>query len=406
MPFFSIVIPTTRPHYLRYSLASVLAQTFDDFEVIVAFNPTSPTITLGELPVDRRIKILRAEHLLPMDENWERGFRVATGEWVTLLGDDDCLVGDALSVAAKAIRQDPSITALLWRWGGFIADSWPTAARNTARIPPFSGKIMSKSSAEVASLLYGFDPARTGEMKTWLPSIMRGAIRGDVAQRARARSGAFCHPLTPDYGAAAQVIKLTGEIHLLDVPLVILNHTGDSMASSSHPGSEEVKATQFYGIAGNPVFKYCPVQTRLESNRPVICETIMTISAKYGDRTDYDKAQFLVWLYAGLVESKSAGTDISRAESNIDTAIGLLPMDRQNEVRCKMADLAAPPSVPRGGRSVRAVLRGNIERTMFRTPTFRLLLKRYIRKYGLTINTRTENIEDIMQFTTMINGFI
>jgi hypothetical protein len=138
----------------------------------------------------------------------------------------------------------------------------------------------------------------------------------------------------------------------------------------------------------------------------VICETIMTISAKYGDGTDYDKAKFLVWLYAGLVESKSAGTDISRAESNIDTAIELLPMDRQNEVRRKMADLAAPPSIPRGGRSVRAVLRGNIERAMFRTPTFRLLLKRYIRKYGLTINTRTENIEDIMQFTTMINGFI
>jgi hypothetical protein len=49
MPYLSVIIPTTRPHYLKYSLASVLAQSDKDIEVIIAFNPPHPGVELGDI---------------------------------------------------------------------------------------------------------------------------------------------------------------------------------------------------------------------------------------------------------------------------------------------------------------------------------------------------------------------
>ena len=36
MPTVSVVIPATRHRYLRQAIASVLAQTFDDFELLIS----------------------------------------------------------------------------------------------------------------------------------------------------------------------------------------------------------------------------------------------------------------------------------------------------------------------------------------------------------------------------------
>src|SRR5437764_677976 len=102
MPFLSIVIPLTRLHYLKYSLASILAQPDNDVEVILAFNPR-PGIELGEIPEDRRVKVVTAPRFLPMHDNWDNGFKQTTGDWVTLLGDDDCYVPNAIAEMKKAI---------------------------------------------------------------------------------------------------------------------------------------------------------------------------------------------------------------------------------------------------------------------------------------------------------------
>jgi Glycosyl transferase family 2 len=375
-PFFSVVIPTTRPHYLQFSLASVLAQTFADFEVIVAFNPVSESATLDTVPLDPRVKVITAERLLPMHENWERGFRGATGQWV-----------------------------MFWRWGGFIDKSWPTEERNTAQIPPFSGNLMCRNSAEVSDLVYGLNPRKMGEMKTWLPSIMRGAVRNGIVRRAQERSGTFCHPLTPDYGAAAQILTLTDAIHLLDLPLVILNHTGDSMAASAQAGSEKVKAAQFYGVSGNPVFRYAPVQTRLESNRPVIYETIMIINEKYGASTSVDVEKFLVWHYSGLLGAHASGTDISSAEAEIDRVVQTLPLDKQREVRRKFEELAVQP--PHSANSTwRQAVFAWLDRALMTFPVPRVLFRGYVKRRGLRIDTAVTGVDSIFKFSRIVSPLI
>ena len=310
MPFLSVIIPTTRPHYLKYSLASVLGQSERDIEVIIAFNPPHPDVKLGDIGRDPRVSVVTAPNFLPMHDNWDSGFARATGEWVTLLGDDDCYVPNAVGRMRRAMAAVGESDMLLWTWGSYTAPDCPTPTAGYGSIPSYSGAISSKSTAEVAEILYGFK----SNMKRWLPSIMRGAVRRKYVTAARQRSGYFCHPLTPDYGAAAQIIALAKQVSLLDLPLVILQTTRDSMGASAF-GLEDTRRNQLYGVAGNPAFRHSPVQARLETNRALIYETLMAVKEKYPELSyiKADVTDFLRWHYQGLLEVQRTGRDVSNA---------------------------------------------------------------------------------------------
>jgi hypothetical protein len=309
MPHLSVIIPTTRPHYLKYSLASVLAQSDQDLEVIIAFNPPHAGVTLGDIGNDPRVSVVNAPSFLPMHDNWDNGFKRATGEWVTLLGDDDCYVPHAVNRMRNAIAAMGDSDMLLWTWGGYIAPDCPIPKAGCGTIPAYSGRLFSKSTAEVGRMLYGFNPY----MKRWVPSIMRGAVRRKYVAMACERSGYFCHPLTPDFGAAAQIIALGKRISLLDLPLLILQTTRDSMAAAGF-GVEETRRDQLYGIAGNPRFVYSPLQARLETNSALIYETLMAVKAKYPE-LDYIKdnlLDYLTFYYQTLLEIRQR-RDVSSA---------------------------------------------------------------------------------------------
>jgi hypothetical protein len=404
-PFFSVVIPTTRPHYLKYSLNSVLAQTFGDFEVIIAFNQVPGGADLGELPNDPRIKVVRASSFLPMHENWENGFRKINGQWALLLGDDDCLIAPALEIAARTLTANSAAQVLLWRWGGFIAPDWPSPERGRLSIPPYSGKVEERSSREIEETLYAFDARRTGEMKKWLPSIMRGAVRSDIVRQAQQRTGYFCFPLTPDYGAAAQIVLLADQVLLLDYPLVILNHPADSMTAAGH-GKRETKETQFYGIAGNPKFEYTLVQTRYETNRPLICETLMAVRERYKGKAGavFDIVAFLEWHYVGLRSAQQLGTDIESALKELHLAIqGLSPEVRDAVgARIKAYDARVETTGSRWQRQLIVLLQQKLSGSRIYEP----VLARLARRHGIEIDGPSAGLAEISDFTSLVGRVI
>lgn len=101
MPKFSVVIPTlNRPDTLKYSMLTILRQTFDDYELVIANNGSNPDVSrLIEEFNSPRIKEVRSDAVLSMSENWERGLDACTGEYVIFVGDDDGLQPDALAYA-------------------------------------------------------------------------------------------------------------------------------------------------------------------------------------------------------------------------------------------------------------------------------------------------------------------
>jgi glycosyltransferase involved in cell wall biosynthesis len=99
-PRVSVVIPSFQnAHYIRATMASVLAQTFRDFELVVADHSSTDGTweILQEFTSDERVRLLRTPTGGGAERNWNRVTREARGELVKLVCGDDLLAPEALA---------------------------------------------------------------------------------------------------------------------------------------------------------------------------------------------------------------------------------------------------------------------------------------------------------------------
>lgn len=136
-PFFSVVIPTyRRAALLEQAVASVLAQTFRDFEVVVSDDDPSSATTAEALAIGTRhdvaVRVIRNLGDHGQSGNTNNGIRHAQGRWIKLLHDDDVLyphclerihavlnrVGEHGTVATACCRSDTLLPSgdILRRW--------------------------------------------------------------------------------------------------------------------------------------------------------------------------------------------------------------------------------------------------------------------------------------------------
>lgn len=111
----TVVITThDRPELLREAIASVEAQHFDEWDVIVVDDGSCPAATLEPLHenLTGRIRLLRNEVAQGPSEARNTGMRTAAGETIFFLDDDDLLAADALANIDAAFQEDSSLNCL------------------------------------------------------------------------------------------------------------------------------------------------------------------------------------------------------------------------------------------------------------------------------------------------------
>ncbi|MDP3415507.1 glycosyltransferase [Falsiroseomonas sp.] len=135
-PRVTVVIPTyNAAHWLPESVASVLAQDLQDFELLVLDNAsTDDTPAVMRRYADPRISYRRNEVNLGLAGNVHRGCRDAQGEFLLVLGADDRLLPGFLSAAVAFLKAEPAVSMVhgpaAWidaqgrRFGG-TAGGWP-----------------------------------------------------------------------------------------------------------------------------------------------------------------------------------------------------------------------------------------------------------------------------------------
>ncbi|HBG46063.1 MAG TPA: glycosyltransferase family 2 protein [Deltaproteobacteria bacterium] len=114
-PRVSIGLPVyNAERYLRYSLDSILAQSFGDFELIISDNASTDSthdICLEYASKDERIRLYRNERNLGAAENFNRVFTLATSEYFKWAAYDDVCAPTFLEKCVDALDRDPQ-TAL------------------------------------------------------------------------------------------------------------------------------------------------------------------------------------------------------------------------------------------------------------------------------------------------------
>lgn len=106
-PFISVVIPVYNAEkYLRQCVESVLAQTYDDFEIILVNDGSKDAsgVICDELaPDDGRIRVIHKENGGAADTR-NRGIREAKGDYIAFVDADDYIAPDYLSYLVQLLN--------------------------------------------------------------------------------------------------------------------------------------------------------------------------------------------------------------------------------------------------------------------------------------------------------------
>ncbi len=106
-PAVSVILPTfNRLPYLRAAVESVLAQTFLDWELIIADDGSGPETTayLATLALLPRVQLIRLEHCGNPGAVRNAAIRVAGSEYLAFLDSDDLWLPRKLEIQLKALK--------------------------------------------------------------------------------------------------------------------------------------------------------------------------------------------------------------------------------------------------------------------------------------------------------------
>jgi glycosyltransferase involved in cell wall biosynthesis len=109
-PTVSICIPMyNAERYAKATIASVLAQTFQDFEIVVVDNAsTDDSVAAVAMFQDPRVRLLRNATNLGPERNWNRAVTEARGTYVKLLCADDLLYPRCIELQVSALDAFPA----------------------------------------------------------------------------------------------------------------------------------------------------------------------------------------------------------------------------------------------------------------------------------------------------------
>lgn len=228
---YSIIIPTrNKAQYLPFALQSVLSIERNDVEIIVSNNHSADgTAAYLATVSDPRLRVVSPPVDLPMSLHYEFAISQATGEWLTLLGDDDAVMPYIFDRLDELTRQYDQISVIasarayyFWpgcedRYGNLVVQysrSKRAALRSTRR----------DLLAALAGTRSCFD----------LPQIYTCCIvkRSLVEKIKNASQGRFYHSITPDIYSSVAICTAEQSYLRTEEPLFWVGTSNLSMGRS------------------------------------------------------------------------------------------------------------------------------------------------------------------------------
>jgi glycosyltransferase involved in cell wall biosynthesis len=311
-PLFSIVIPTyNRSNLFPLAVGSLLAQTFEDFEVVVSDNCSEDdTPQVARQFNDPRVKYVRTPQHYVIADSWEFGRRQATGKLVIMLSDDDAFVDSALErFAAAAERYDADF--IFSAVAQYRDRSFPGAEKNTVECPGCSGTTRVVSADEFVHPLYRFRP--TFDMH---PSAF--AFSKEIADFVHSRTGRFFWTNGVEFSAWPMTAVLAKKIVFIDAPLNILGRTAKSWGSNMglcNPGKARIQA--FIDDIDH-ARKHAPLNNFSTCN--LMAEGMLTAKSLFPTEFaayEFDEVQYLRATIGELLQRRSLGVDITAEMADV-----------------------------------------------------------------------------------------
>lgn len=124
VPKVSVIVPTyNRAALLTRAIRSVLAQTYEDFELLVIDDhSTDQTSTTLARVDDRRLKVFRHRRNGGQSKAFNTGLEHAQGDYVAFLDDDDEWLPHKLAAQVAVLDAAPAKVAMIHGWRDIVND--------------------------------------------------------------------------------------------------------------------------------------------------------------------------------------------------------------------------------------------------------------------------------------------
>lgn len=251
----SVVIPTrNRVKYAAQCVRQVLRCGGGKIQVVVQDNSSVPSLReeISDLLSDSCLVYHYTETPLSFVDNFDQGLRLADGEYVTIIGDDDGITSELYRAAEWAKRRQLEAV----KPNANLVYFWPDSKALDASQD--KGRLIVNSSSAglrwadtregVRQLLKN---ACQGYLDCDLVKIYHGLVSKETLERVRKATGRYVGGLSPDiYLSVALSLVTTRKIAVLDIPLTIsgicVGSGSSQSATGEHTGTLE-SAPHFQG---------------------------------------------------------------------------------------------------------------------------------------------------------------
>lgn len=305
-PLLSIVIPTkNRLKYAVYCLRSLAMINSSKVEFIISDNSDSDELKheIKKLNNNSRFKYNYTSKTLSQAENCDLGVNYATGEYVTLIGDDDTVNPEIVELTEWGLANN--LESLVP--SNKVHYFWPDYFHKYSE-KEFSGKLRIKkykceiTTHNVDNALINFldDGCQTIVDKIDLPKLYYGIVKKSCLQKIKNISGCYFPGVSPDVAVATALAYVIKKVTSIDYPIFLPGSSGLSCAGAGarkeHWGSLEKQKhlTKKY-VENWPYFipKYWSVQTVWSAS--TISAMYSTKNVKYLKYFNYGK--LYAWLF-------------------------------------------------------------------------------------------------------------
>lgn len=238
-PLLSIIIPTrNRYEYLYFCLFSLLENYNKlDVEIILHDNSTDiMPINVSEIiKTNPIIKYYKIDGWISGWENFERAIGVSSGQYVTMIGDDDSL-SKYLLEAVHFMRHN-DVDALNTPFAHYI---WPDIQARVFK-NSFSGKIeILKFKGKIREIAIESQIDRLlrsgGTSLVELPRMYYGIVKREIIEKVKQVSGYYIPGPSPDMANAVSMAMFVEKMYYVDYPIFIAGNSSKSTAGMGAKG--------------------------------------------------------------------------------------------------------------------------------------------------------------------------
>jgi glycosyltransferase involved in cell wall biosynthesis len=236
LPLLSIVIPTrNRFDYATFSIQSVLGILSPLLQLAVEDNSDDDKLDnwVRKNISDRRLVYHHSKARVSMSTNYDNALDLATGEYVSLIGDDDGVNPEIIAATkwAKHNEYDAIVpsSVINYVWPDLNMESRGAMKAGELRVLHFTGKkTFPDPEIEMRKCV-----CDAGQVFHKLPKAYYGIVRKKCMDKVKQKTGTYFPGISPDMAAALSVANFTKRICHVDYPLFVPGSSANSNAGLS-----------------------------------------------------------------------------------------------------------------------------------------------------------------------------